>query len=68
MMDGVKLMVECSRDDDGQNWFDNLWTCDHNIGAVLVFFPDIIILICCYNVPSAVHDSNITLIGDIYNK
>lgn len=36
-MDGVKLMVECSRGDDEQNWFFTEWTCDHCIGAVLFF-------------------------------
>lgn len=61
-MDGVKLMLECSGDDDEQHWFYNGWTCDHCIGAVLVFCPDCTIPICCYNVPGTVHDSLIASI------
>jgi hypothetical protein len=67
-MDGIKLMLECAADEDVQNRFYNGWTCDHYIGAVLVFCPDGTILICCYNVPGTVHDSNIALMGDIYKK
>ena len=67
-MDGIKLMLECSSDEDVQNRFYNGWTCDHYIGAVLVFCPDGTIPICCYNVPGTVHDSNIAIIGKIYDK
>jgi hypothetical protein len=67
-MDGIKLMLECAGEDDIQNRFYNGWTCDHYIGAVLVFCPDGTIPICCYNVPGTVHDSNIAIIGKIYDK
>jgi hypothetical protein len=67
-MDGLKLMIECAADDEEQNRFYNGWTCDHYVGAVLVFCPDGTIPICCYNVPGTVHDSNIAVIGNIYNK
>jgi hypothetical protein len=67
-MDGLQLMVECAADDDEQNKFYNGWTCDYYVGAVLVFCPNRIIPICCYNVPTTVHDSNIAVIGSIYNK
>ena len=61
-------MLECAGDEDTQNRFYNGWTCDHYIGAVLVFCPDGTIPICCYNVPGTVHDSNIAVIGNIYEK
>ena len=61
-------MVECSGDDDDQSRFYNGWTCDHYIGAVLVFCPDGTIPICCYNVPETVHDNLIATIGKIYDK
>ena len=64
-MDGVKLMLECAGDDDVQTRFYNGWTCNHYIGAVLVFCPDGTIPICCYNVPGTVHDSNIAISGNI---
>jgi hypothetical protein len=67
-IDGIKLMLECSSDDNKQNRFCNGWTCDHYIGGVLVSCPDGTIPICCYNVPDTVHDSNIASIGKIYNK
>jgi hypothetical protein len=67
-MDGIKLMLECAGDDDIQNRFYNGWTCDHYVGAVLVFCPDGTIPMCCYNVPGSVHDSNIAVIGNIYDK
>ena len=54
-MDGLKLMVECAADDIEQNRFYNGCTCDHYVGAVLVFCPDGTIPICCYNVPGTVH-------------
>lgn len=64
-MDGIKLMIECAAVDVVQSRLYNAWTCDHYLGAVLVFYPDGTIQICCYNVPGAVHDSNIALIGNI---
>jgi len=67
-MDGIKLMLECAAEDDVQNRFYNGWTCDHYIGAILVFCPDGTIPMCCYNVPGTVHDSNIALLGNIYSK
>ncbi len=67
-MDGLKLMLECAGDDVIQNRFYNGWTCDHYVGAVIVFCPDGTIPMCCYNVPGTVHDSNIAIIGNIYDK
>jgi hypothetical protein len=67
-MDGIKLMLECAGDDGIQNRFYNGWTCHDYSGAVLVFCPDQTIPICCYNVPGTVHDSNIAVIRNIYDK
>ena len=67
-MDGLKLTIECSGDDDEQNMFYNGWTCDHYVSAVLVFCPDGSIPICCYNVPGSIHDSAIAGMGEIYDK
>ena len=67
-MDGIKLLLECSGDDDEQNQYYNGWTCDHYVSAVLVFCPDGTIPICCYNVPGTVHDSKIAQIGKVYEK
>mgnify|MGYP006199174333 CR=1 FL=1 len=60
-------MLEYASNEDKQNRFYNGWTCDHYIGAVLVFCPNGP-PICCYNVPGTVHDSSIAMIGNVYNK
>lgn len=67
-MDGLKLMLECASTEDEQNRYYNGWTCDHYIGAVLVFCPNGMIPICCYNVPGTVHDSSIAVVGNVYKK
>ena len=67
-MDGIKLLLECTGDEEVQNQFYNGWISDHYVSAVLVFCPNGTIPICCYNVPGMVHDSNIVLIGKVYEK
>ena len=67
-MDGLKLMLECTSNEDKQNRYNNGWTYDHYNGAVLVFCPNGMIPICCYNVPGTVHDSSIATIGNVYKK
>ena len=57
-MNGIKLMLECSTNYNEQN-FRNVWTCNHHIGAVLVFCPDGAIPICCYNVSGTVRASKL---------
>ena len=67
-MDGLRLMLECVSNEDKQTRFYNGWTCDHYIGAVLVFCPNGMIPVCCYNVPGTVLDSSITTIGNVYKQ
>jgi hypothetical protein len=67
-IDGITLMLECAAEENEQNRSYNRLTCDHYIGAVLVFCPDGMIPMCFYNVPGTVHDSNIALMGGIYAK
>jgi hypothetical protein len=67
-MDGLKLKLECSNDDNEQNRFFIWWTCEYYIGVVLVFCPNRTIPICSYNVPRLVHNSATASIGAIYNK
>jgi hypothetical protein len=38
-MDGLKLLLECSGDEEEQNNFYNGWTGDPYISALLVFCP-----------------------------
>lgn len=67
-MDGLKLMIEASSDEDEQNNCYNGWTADHYVNAVLGFCPDGTIRFCAYNLPGSVHDSNIAEVGGIYEK
>jgi hypothetical protein len=67
-MDGLKLMIEVSSNDDDQNNYYNGWTHDHYVTGVLCFSPDGNIRISCYNVPGSVHDSTVASIGGIYDK
>ena len=67
-MDGLKLMLECASNEDEQNRFYNGWTWDRYIGAALVFCPNGMIPIFCYNVPGSVHDSSIATVGNVYGK
>ena len=68
IMDGLKLMLECASNNDKQNRFYIGWTCNHYNEAVLVFCPNGLIPICCYNVPWRAHDSSIATIGNVYRK
>jgi hypothetical protein len=67
-MDGLKLALECSSNDEEQNDYYNGWTCDHYVSALLVFCPDGTIPMCCYNVPGSQHDSAIARMGCLYEK
>ncbi len=67
-MDGIKLMIECSGDDDKQNCHYNEWTCGHYSNSVLVFCTNGTISICCYSIPGTVPDSMVAFVGSIYEK
>ena len=51
-----------------QERFYNGWTHNHYVTSVFVFCPNGIILIAFFNVPGAVHDSQIAHWGKIYDK
>ena len=67
-MDGLKITLEQSSDALIQEHFYNAWTHDHYVSSVLCFCLDGIILIAYFNIPTAVHDSQIADYGDIYDK
>jgi hypothetical protein len=60
-IDGLKSMLESESNDNEQNRF-------YNGCRSLVFCPNGMIPICCYNVPGMVHDSSIAMIGNGYKK
>lgn len=51
-MDGLKFLLECVGDSDVQTQYYNLWMCDHYIGMILLFCPDV----SCYNGTGTVYD------------
>ncbi len=51
-----------------QERFYNGWTHDHYMTSVFVFCPNGTILIAFFNIPGAVHDSQIAHRGNIYDK
>jgi hypothetical protein len=67
-MDGLKLYLQQSGKSDVQERFYNGWTHNHYVTSVFVFCPNGIILIAFFNVPGAVHDSQIAHWGKIYDK
>ena len=67
-MDGLKLYVEASCDEDTQSRFYNGWTHDHYVTNVFYFVPDGTIRFMCINCPGTMHDSAVCEIGGIYRK
>ena len=50
-MDGLKLLLEKSGNEEIQNDFYNVWTCDHHVSGVFTFCPDGTIPTISFNVP-----------------
>lgn len=67
-MDGLKLEIEKSPDQDEQEIFFNGWHHTHWVNNVLVFSPDGKIVIAGYNFPGSNHDSTVALGSKIYDK
>ena len=67
-MDGLKLHLQQSGNDEIQEQFYNGWTHDHYVTSVFCFCPDGTIPIAFFNVPGSVHDSQVAGWGDIYVK
>ena len=67
-MDGLKLHLQQSGNDEIQEQYYNGWTHDHYVTSVFCFCPDGTIPIAFFNVPGSVHDSQVADWGDIYVK
>ena len=66
-LDGMKIRVEQSSDDDIQNAYYNGWTCSHYISNIFMFSPDGCIIYSIVNCPGSWHDSVVTQLGGLYN-
>ena len=67
-MDGLKIYLQQSPCVKNQEHFYNGWTHDHYVTNVLVFCPDGTIPMTFYNCPGSVHDSQVAMWGNIYEK
>lgn len=67
-VDGIKLRIEQSGENQIQRMFYNGWTHDHYVSNVYVFAPDGTIIAMCINSPGCLHDSSICHMGNIYDK
>jgi len=67
-MDGLKLLVQVSGDDEVQRRFYNGWTHDHYITNLFLFTPDGRICHCFLNAPGCMHDSTMAQWSGIYHE
>jgi hypothetical protein len=67
-MDGLKLFLQQTADTKVQARFYNRWTHGTYVTSVFVFCPDGTITIAFFDVPGAVHDSQVAHWGRIYDK
>jgi len=65
-MDGLKLYLERAGDDDIQNKFYNGWQHDHFVNSLLLFSADGKVRAAFFNAPGSLHDSTMSIWGDIY--
>ncbi|KAF5328474.1 hypothetical protein D9758_018603 [Tetrapyrgos nigripes] len=65
-IDGLKLPVQTSSDEEIENATYNGWLHEHYISNVLCFSPEGVIIACRLNAPGSWHDSRVA--HSIYNK
>jgi len=65
-VDGLKLYLQQAGDDRIQNYFYNGWQCDHYVTNLFCFAPDGTIPACTLDCPGVCHDSEIAVIGGMY--
>ena len=66
-LDGMKIPLQQSSDDDVQNACYNGWTCNHYVSNILLFTPDGCIVYAVLNCPGTWHDSSVSQLGGLYN-
>jgi hypothetical protein len=67
-MDGLKLRLGRSGNDQTQNMFFNGWTHDHYVSNLFLFSPDGKIRASYINAPGTFHDSTMANMSGIYNQ
>jgi hypothetical protein len=67
-VDGLKIPIQKSGDEEIQNAYYNGWLQSHFVGCIFVFTPSGLIVSCTLNAPGSWHDSNIAENGGLYDK
>jgi hypothetical protein len=67
-MDGLKIHIECSAQEDKQNMFYNGWQHDHYVTNIFCFAPDGKIRASFINAPGCLHDSMLATWANLYTK
>ena len=66
VVDGLKIKIQKSGDEEIQNAYYNGWLHSHFIGCIFVFAPSGVIVSCIVNAPGSWHDSYIAENGGLY--
>jgi hypothetical protein len=67
VVDGLKIPIQKSGDEEIQNAYYNGWLHSHFIGCIFVFTPSGLIVACTLNAPGSWHDSYIAENGGLYD-
>jgi hypothetical protein len=68
VMDGLKIKIEKSSDEETQNAYYNGWLHSHFVGCVYVFVPSGVVVASAVNAPGSWHDSEIATNCGLYDK
>ena len=68
VVDGLKIPIQKSGDEEIQNAYYNGWLHSHFVGCIFVFAPSGAIVACTLNAPGSWHDSYIAENGGLYDK
>jgi hypothetical protein len=66
VVDGLKIKIQKSGDEEIQNAYYNGWLHSHFVGCIFVFAPSGVIVRCTVNAPGSWHDSYITENGGLH--
>jgi hypothetical protein len=66
VVDGLKIKIQKSGDEEIQNAYCNGWLQSHFVGCIFVFAPSGVIVSCIVNAPGSWHDSYIAENGGLY--
>jgi len=68
VVDGLKIPIQKSGDEEIQNAYYNGWLHSHFVGCIFVLPPSGLIVACTLNAPGSWHDSYIAKNGGLYDK